>query len=783
MDWSKASSHYQMRLKTALDVKRHALYLADVKTAGVKPELKQALIHGIEPVQRQLKRLEKGEFRIVVVGLEKSGKSTFVNAWLESDLLPTASERCTYTTTQIYSVTDETKQRLEVKAKSREEFNNYLEKLEQAKKESNENAKRAKEDLEIIEEHRASLDNVMTEGDQTFMFTRIDENIAHHLKRFVADVSVAHAIKEVRLYTTRLAETDGIVFCDAPGLDSGLGKHLEESKDILADCDAVICVQSSLRPSLVAHEQKLVGFVSEGDEAVGIAGKLFVFAGQIDLLGTANKLNENNNNICQEWDKRGKLPADHIVLGSAGAYMLFNGSAGDEINNSMGKADEVRRKLSTVKNIPDSASNEEFKEVTGIPAIRQRIKRYLNEERVPVLKKRCDEPIKRIMETADEIYRTVKQRFSENPDEVRRQEADRRNIEFQKWWGKRWSEIEPAVNRFFKEHFDPENREEETESVKQFRSRYQQLIQEGLSQLPSLDPKMRQDIFDKESRPVFDAVIVNDAWRKILYDNDINTFLHKIAKKLSSELLKDCQRFVDYMSSQLWDSSEVRRFILDEDETQLGLQLESGLRALFLRFARPVAESLIRGPLASDRRKEIVRKLGNDIVLLDNYYEGDDPALAVLRRYVKYGKSLIKNPVVRKGVLGINPPLGLGLELIYKEFEDLQPKQALSVSEVIEEVEGDIESLGNYLKDAVFTAAGFASYLSQELKRLRDQFASLSDVWAGVARNEYESENPKLLNELPAELKNQVFDVEISIRLKQLRLALEGVKVGEYDYI
>ncbi|MBF0233942.1 MAG: dynamin family protein [Desulfamplus sp.] len=782
MDWSKASSHYQILLKTALNVQRHALCLADIKSAGVKPELRQSLLEGIEPVKRQLGRLEKGEFRIAVVGLEKSGKSTFVNAWLESDLLPTASKRCTYTTTQIYSVTDKIEQRIEVIAKSRDNFDNYLEELNQASKENNETAKRAREDLDTIQEYISCLEAVVVDGNKTIHFTDIQE-IAHHLKKYVADVSVAHAIEEVRLYTTRLAETDGIVFFDVPGLNSGLGKHLEESKNMLADCDAVICVQNSRQPSLEAHEQKLVGFVSEGDEAVGIAGKLFVFAGQVDLLGTSKQLNENYHEICKEWDKRGKLPSDHIVLGSAGAFLLLSGSAGDEIRSSIGEINDVRHKIATVKEISDSAPDKEIIESTGIRFIRDRIKKYLNEERVSVLKKRCDEPVKRIIEASSEIYRTVRHRFSENPDDVRRQAENRHNIQFQEWWSKRWSEIEPAVNRFFKEHFDPENRgEEETESIKEFRIRYQQLIQEGLSQLPALNQQRRQDIFDKESRPVFDPLIVNDAWRKILYDNDINKFLYTIAEKLSSELLKDCEKFVDYMSSQLWDSSEVKKYILDE--TQLRLQLESGLRSLFLRFARPVAESLVRGPLASERRKEIVRKLGCDIELVDNYYEGDDPAFEYLKRYVKYGKSLTDDPVVRQIILNIYPEVALGMDLANKTMgESIKPQPAKTEQEVIEEVESDIKTLEKYLTEVVFTAAGFASYLSQELKRLRDQFASLSHIWAGVTINEYESENPKLLNKLPEELKNPVFDVEISERLRQLRLALEDTKIKDSYFI
>src|SRR4051794_36560885 len=107
MTWAETAARYQVLLRAALNVQRYALLLADVKAAGVPDSLVSALTEGVGPVKRQLDRLEKGEFRIAVVGLEKAGKSTFVNAWLESDLLPTADERCTFTTTQIYSVTDQ----------------------------------------------------------------------------------------------------------------------------------------------------------------------------------------------------------------------------------------------------------------------------------------------------------------------------------------------------------------------------------------------------------------------------------------------------------------------------------------------------------------------------------------------------------------------------------------------------------------------------------------------------------------------------------------------------
>ena len=46
-----------------------------------------------------LTKLEKGEFTVAIVGLEKAGKSTLGNALLKDIFLPEYTERCTYTTT------------------------------------------------------------------------------------------------------------------------------------------------------------------------------------------------------------------------------------------------------------------------------------------------------------------------------------------------------------------------------------------------------------------------------------------------------------------------------------------------------------------------------------------------------------------------------------------------------------------------------------------------------------------------------------------------------------
>ena len=233
MDWKTASSYYEARLTDALNIQRYAINLANLPQAEVPVKLKEILLQELYPIRRQLERLKKREFRIAVVGLEKAGKSTFINAWLECDLLPAKGGRCTFTTTQIYSVQSESEQRLEVQAKSEDQFNKLLKELEIAN---------AQEDINTIRNNETTLLEVIREGNRTFQFTRL-EDIRDSLEKYVADERYAHAVLEARLYTSKLAQAEGIVFYDVPGLDSGLAKHVDEAKEMLSDCDAVILVQ------------------------------------------------------------------------------------------------------------------------------------------------------------------------------------------------------------------------------------------------------------------------------------------------------------------------------------------------------------------------------------------------------------------------------------------------------------------------------------------------------------------------------------------------------------
>jgi hypothetical protein len=766
MDWKSASSYYETRLSDVLNIQHFAVDLAKLPQAEVPSKLTEILLQEAIPANRQLERLRKREFRIAVVGLEKAGKSTFINAWLECDLLPAKGGRCTFTTTQIYSVKSESEQRLEVQTRSEEQFIHLLKELETVG---------AKEDLNTIRENEITLKQVRREGNLVIPFTRL-EDIREQLKKYVADEKYAHAVLEARLYTNKLAQAEGIVFYDVPGSDSGLAKHVDEAQQMLSDCDAVIVIQRFR--SIREAELEIIKFTEQGDKNVTIADKLFVFLSHIDSLGSPEALKTHITEASQDWSKRANLPVNRIVSGSAGAYLILNNLAEEHTQLEIGKASNIQDKLKTLTGIIDDEMLRT--QATGIPEIKQKIFNYINTERVAILKKRCEASIDKIVSTSEDIHHFVSQRFPENPEEAQRFEEERRRIDFSEWWHRKWEQIKADLQNFYETSAINKPLEkvnnESSSSIEKFKERYGQLLASEMAKLRQETLIKKEIIFDANSFPDFDKAKANYAWRDDLY-GDVRKFLDALARQLAAELKDEALKLVDYMSSLLWGSSQVKERLIGYSEQEFLTRLENSLSVLFLRFARPVAEALIRGPVNSDTRSQIVKSLGVDVELIDNYYQGDEPAFRVLKKYVKYGSDLLFNPNLRQQVLGVTEiaknVIGMTVDTVGVNWIDLADQLTPPREVVTFEVTNDINAFEEYLRHGIFEAAGFESYCIQELRGLVDIFREKEGTWAGVAQNEWYKENPQLVAELPANLKSQEFNLEVSERLRQLAIALK----------
>ncbi|WP_373537089.1 dynamin family protein [Microcoleus sp.] len=761
MDWKTASSYYETRLSDALNVQRHAVNLAMLPQAEVPARLKEVLLQEAEPTRRQLERLKKREFRIAVVGLEKAGKSTFINAWLQCDLLPAKGGRCTFTTTQIYSVENESEQRLEVQARTEEEFINLLKELEKVG---------AKEDLNTIRANEITLQQVRREGNLTFPFTRL-EDIREPLKKYVADEKYAHAVLEARLYTNKLAQAEGIVFYDVPGLDSGLAKHVDEAQAMLSDCDAVILVQRFT--SLREKELEIIKFTELGDKNVTVADKLFVFLSRIDSLGSAEALKTHIEEASQDWLRRAKLPPERIVYGSAGAYLILNGLAGEQTKLEIGDASNIEGQLKRLTGITDEETLN--KNGTGIPEIKEKIFNYINTERVSILKKRCEASINKIISNSEQIYITVSKKYPENPEEAKLFEENNRRVLFTEWWNQKWETIKADLQKYYEysvvnKSLDSSNAKSFTQ-IEKFRERYLQIVDNEMQKLREETFKKKDTIFLANSNPEFDRMKANFAWRDDLYA-DISKLLSAIAHQLALELKDEALKLVEYMTNLLWQSNQVKPRLIENSEEYFLAKLENSLSVLFLRFARPVAEALIRGPVNSDTRNKIIKSLGVDIEIVDNYYSGEEAAFKTLKKYVKYGSDLLFNPELRQQVLGVpgvaRQIAGVATQIVVDVSKDLISSQ----ESVVFEVENDINAFEEYLRYAIFGASGFESYCIQELKGLVDSFRDKEGTWTGVALNEWLQGNSILFAEIPNNLKSEESNLEVSERLRQLSIAL-----------
>ena len=784
MSWKEAAARNAHHLKLALTVEQFTQQLAQLpqtRSVGISDAQLVALAKEREQADRQRQRLEKGEFRIAVVGLEKAGKSTFVNAWLGCDLLPAKSVRCTFTTTQIFSES-EAQQRLEIQPKTELQFQDLLSDLKAAVNGPDETrAKHAKQDLDTIQRYAETLKDVLREGTRSKPFSNLND-IRDDLRKYVADERYAHAMQEARLFTCRLAEAEGIVFYDVPGLDSGLAKHIEESRDMLHDCDAVILVQRY--PDLRGAEKDLIKFAREGDHHIRLEDKLFVFFGRMDTFATPEAFQRDFQHVQKAWSEEANLAPSRIVAGSAGAHLVLHGMAESETLKDIGDQHKIAEDLRRVTG-KKTAKPDELKTLTGIDALKTTLNHYLNNERITIVERRCRALFEQLVQPGETIYTTVRQRYPEDPDEARRRQDEDRTLAFNHWWSARKEKLKADFNEYYSRELSASFNDK---TLQNFLKRYQDIIRDGMENLPARAAETRDRKFFSSMQHGFAPETANREWREMLY-HDVRRLIDQIAEQLALELENDTQKASHFVTSQLWHSKRVDVLLIG-DSKRFQERLQYSLKALFLRYVRPLAEALIRAPVGSQTRMNIVRDSGIDIEILDHYFpdEGED-IYRELKSYLRFGVKLINDPETVKNTFGRTiknafgniPPKTEKLKIALRNATadlDSKGEDAASRRQVIEEVEADMLALEYYLLNSLFDAAGFKAFCQQELGNLRDQFLErLSDgSWDAIANNEWKNGNATMLAELPAELHPQDFNTEVSDRLRQLGTALRQAR-------
>ena len=354
--------------------------------------------------QKFLKKLEQREFEIAVVGLEKAGKSSFSNAILEIDVLPTADARCTYTSTCIRAGE---RDRATIRFFSVDEFNGefcdklktmgisdvgaytyntlnegtYLRLFEALpERDQREYSQTINQDVLDIIQNRDILSQYIGHTDKQYIGSELDSD---EFKDFIRNPEKAIAAKEIVIESTKFNSMKNAVMYDVPGFDSPTAMHRQQTLSKMRDVDAIIMVASAKAPSLRGTE---ISIFKENDlDGALLSEKLFVFENMADMINDTKALKENKETAWREWIETRKIMdrKDRIIFGSAIAYL----------GERLGKVGlDARAKM------------DELKMPYGIDEIKKELERYYEKERFVVLKKRIDS----IISTLQKMFRDLK---------------------------------------------------------------------------------------------------------------------------------------------------------------------------------------------------------------------------------------------------------------------------------------------------------------------------------------------------------------------------------------
>ncbi len=300
--------------------------------------LREKLVEWKTDSEKLFHKLKNNEFEIAIVGLEKAGKSSFSNAFIENSLLPTDQGRCTYTSTCIaYNEADIA----EISFYTKEEFaRNFSDKL---KKIGIANSEKYAFELMTRQQYEQLFQKLDTNSQKLYGSTlnqdildTIDnkQNILNYLgnptkqfsgeafeefKGFIKEPSKAIAVKEITIGSRLLEKMPNALIYDIPGFNSPTEMHQQQTRARMKSADAIVIIAKADEPSLTGEVLDI--FRECDNDGTVLNDKLFVFANKADRAN----ISKNKEITYEEWiTKRNILDEkykDRIFFGSSNAHL------------------------------------------------------------------------------------------------------------------------------------------------------------------------------------------------------------------------------------------------------------------------------------------------------------------------------------------------------------------------------------------------------------------------------------------------------------------------------
>lgn len=602
----------------------------------------------LQKIQKEAKRvyqkLKSNEFEIAIVGLEKAGKSSFSNAIIEKNLLPTANERCTYTATCIkYAELDNAVIRFYKSSEFEQDFIDKLRKigiktpesygyqtLTRAKYEelysqrvenSNSYEETLNKDILNIIDNRVAISRHLGEPDITY---KGDELTQSEFQRFIREPAQAIPVKEVIIGSKALSGMPTAVIYDVPGFNSPTEMHKEQTLEKMKSADAIIMVAKGDEPSLTADVVKL--FRESDNDGTQLKDKLFVFANKSER---SENFKDNQEKTWKQWTQQYPYVNEsekkwRIIFGSANAHLEECGQLeGDDCIRAVKK-----------KGLPEG---------DGIVYTRKCLEEYNRTHRFKVLKRRID----KLGEDLKEIFREVSSGYGNSWGEYDRSAYTKLAMDL----FVRAQKNIPEKLDDYKEHIKAEmgrqplsenirGKIEEIVSLEEYKITEEEIQKghakysksAGNQQYNRVDTSIRAErcvkMYDRFSKEVVKMVL--DQHKE--YEEDI------IDKCLEAIGVSEASRYKD-------DLKEKLKGLL---KTVIGDGQGDYYQSLVERYSRDIYEILIYSQY-NDERLDRFYEDANNFYSLSVFYKPKDMAYAQEESGIIYGDEAIKDlPMCRR---------------------------------------------------------------------------------------------------------------------------------------
>ena len=377
---------------------------------NVKNQLKQLK----QEATIALRKLKNDEFEIAIVGVESAGKSTFVNAFIESDILPYADARCTYTSTKIEYPKNSHHDSAIISFYTTQVFNNdFKDKLKTlgiphyekysfdtlnpntytSLYSSNVSSEKKQlygesihKDILSIINHVDDITNLLDKPNLSFNSNQIHSG---EMTEYITDSVKALAVSGVVIYSQELSTMKNAIIYDVPGFNAPTALHKAQTLKRMEEADAIIVIAKGDEPSLTDEPLKIL-YESDSDGNL-LKDKLFVFANKTERSSTISK---NIQITKKEWISKGFIDEwkaeNRIFFGCALAHLQSLNLCLDKDGSS-----RALREFEEKKN--------QMPHGDGIAMIRAELEKYNHTERFKVLKSRIDRIKANIKKILNEI--------------------------------------------------------------------------------------------------------------------------------------------------------------------------------------------------------------------------------------------------------------------------------------------------------------------------------------------------------------------------------------------